>query len=98
MSNEDHAVSARVKTLLVRKGVDLSRARYGVTNGVVTFTGSLYTSDTRADGGLESVVEEIALAKWLSRKLKITAGVRDVVFRLDRVLNARLGDLPPSGG
>ena len=94
MGSDDHVVSNRVKTLLVRRGVDLSKARFGVTNGVVTFTGSLYTSEAPSEDGLMSVVQEIALAKWLGRKLKLMAGVRDVVFRLDRVLNARLGDPP----
>jgi osmotically-inducible protein OsmY len=84
MSHEDQSVGAKVKALLVRKGVDLSEAGFGVTNGVVTFTGSLCSS-RNGDDGLQSVVQEIALARWLNRQLKRVSGVRDVVFQLDRV-------------
>jgi hypothetical protein len=92
MATEDRTVGEKVKVLLVRKGVDLSLAAFGVTNGVVTITGSLHTSHDGSKDGLDGVVQEVALARWLERKLKRMDGVRDVTFRLNRVWNAQLGE------
>ncbi len=86
MSNDDHAIQTKVKAILVRKGVDLAGAGFGVTNGVVTLTGVLSSSHFASGGGaLDHVVQEAHLAKWLERQIKRISGVRDVVFNLDHV-------------
>jgi len=52
----------------------------------VTFTGILSSSHAAAAAdGLESVLQEAVLARWLERAIKRLPGVRDVVFNLVRV-------------
>jgi len=86
MSNDDPSIQAKVKAILVRKGVELTEVGFGVTNGVVSMTGVLRSSHFASGGGaLDHVVQEAALAKWLERQIKRISGVRDVVFNLDHV-------------
>ena len=86
MSNEDQTILTRVKALLVRRGVDLSDVGFGVTNGVVSFTGVLRSSHFAAGGGnTDQAVQEAHLARWLDRQVKRVSGVRDVVFNLQNV-------------
>ena len=82
--DQDHSIGAKVKALLVRKGVDLRAARFGVTGGVVSIAGSLSTAQSSGDD-LQAVMEEISLARWLNRQIKRVSGVRDVVFNLQRI-------------
>ena len=77
MATEDRTVGEKVKVLLVRKGVDLSLAAFGVTNGVVTITGSLHTSHEGPGDGLDGVVQEVALARWLERDVQPLAVGKD---------------------
>jgi hypothetical protein len=70
LSHEDYALNAKVRILLIRKGFDLSRLDYGVTNGVVYLMGTLRTSTLQAlQDATESRLHEASLAAWLERTL-----------------------------
>jgi hypothetical protein len=86
LNHDDYTLNAKVRILLIRKGFDLAKLEYGVTNGVVYLMGTLRTSTLQAlEDATESRLHEASLAAWLERTLKHMNGVRDVVFRLDRV-------------
>lgn len=88
MPYEDYRLNAQVRTVLVRRWIDLSKVEYGVTNGVVYLRGSLLPCLTERERGDERLrkEEEATVAGRLERVLRQLPGVRDVVFQLDRVV------------
>ncbi len=88
MPYEDYRLNAQVRTVLVRRWIDLSKVEYGVTNGVVYVRGSLRSYMTAREQGDERLrrEEEATVAGRLERILRQLPGVRDVVFQLDRVV------------
>ncbi len=88
MPYEDYRLNAQVRTVLVRRWIDLSKVEYGVTNGVVYLRGSLLPHQTKREQGDERLrqEEEATVAGRLERLLRQLPGVRDVVFQLDRVV------------
>ena len=88
MPYEDYRLNAQVRTVLVRRWIDLSKVEYGVTNGVVYVRGSLRSYMNSREQGDERLrrEEEATVAGRLERILRQLPGVRDVVFQLDRVV------------
>ena len=82
----DYRLNAQVRSLLVRRGIDLVKVEHGVTNGVIYIRGTLASYVARRSDDLsEAKQEEAALAARLEKALRQLPGVRDVVFQLDRV-------------
>ena len=81
---QDFRINAQVRAMLVRLNIDLYNIEHGTTNGVVYVKGTLRAGiwDESGDGRLA----ELQTAHRLERALRGIPGVRDVVFRLDRVV------------
>jgi hypothetical protein len=83
----DYKIHALIRALLVRRGIDLVKLEHGVTNGVVYLSGGLVSYlTTRTDDTAEIKVREAELANSLERTIRQIPGVRDVLFKLDRVV------------
>jgi hypothetical protein len=84
---DDYRLNAQVRALLVRRGIDLSKLQYGVTNSVVYIKGTVrpYITEEPVDLSQARAWEAERVAK-LERMLLSLPGVRDVVFQLDRVV------------
>jgi len=84
---EDFRLHAQVRAALVRQGIDLSRVEHGVTNSVVYIKGSLrpYITEENPDPAVAKR-DEVARVTKVERVLRAIPGVRDVIFKLDRVV------------
>jgi hypothetical protein len=87
LAYDDYRLNAQVRALLVRRGIDLSKLEYGVTNSVVYIKGTVrpYINEEPVDMTTARSREAERVAK-LERMLLAMPGVRDVVFQLDRVV------------
>jgi len=83
----DYKTSTLIRTLLVRKWVDMSCLDFGVTNGMVYITGTLRHHLSRANQAESDRVraEELSLAIHVERSIRGLPGVRDIIFRLSNL-------------
>jgi osmotically-inducible protein OsmY len=85
--SQDFRINAQVRALFVRHNVDLTKVEHGATNGVVYVHGDLRSglfdpSEELSEGRLA----EAQFAHRIEKALRKLPGVRDVVFKLDRVV------------
>jgi len=89
--SQDFRINAQVRQLLVRRNVDLTKVEHGTTNGVIYIRGSLQSNYTGVHG-LESDddarLDQLRLIHIIERALRKITGVRDVVFKLDRLIKS----------
>jgi hypothetical protein len=87
LSVNDYRINAQIRTLLVRRGIDLSRIEYGVTNSVVYIRGSIRTFSIRqSNDPSQDRLQEIEAMTRLEKALRAMPGVRDVVFQMDHLV------------
>ena len=87
VSITDYQINAQIRVILVRRGIDLSKIEYGVTNSVVYLRGSLRTFDIRlSNDPSRDRLEEIDSLKRLEKALRAIPGVKDVVFQMDHLV------------
>jgi hypothetical protein len=87
LSYDDYRLNAQVRALLVRRGIDLAKVEYGVTNSVVYIKGVVrpYFTEDATDPS-QARVREMETVARLERTLRAMPGIRDVVFQLDRLV------------
>lgn len=87
MSTTDYRINAQIRVILVRRGIDLSRIEYGVTNSVVYLRGSVRTFSIRQSiDPSRDRLEEIEAMMRLEKALRAIPGVRDVIFQMDHLV------------
>jgi hypothetical protein len=83
----DYQLNAQIRALLVRRGIDLSKIEYGVTNSVVYLRGSVRTFTIRQSGDpSRDRLEEIEAMVRLEKSLRAMPGVKDVIFQMDHMV------------
>ena len=87
MSITDYRINAQIRVILVRRGIDLSRVEYGVTNSTVYLRGSIRTFAIRQTSDpSRDRLEEIESITRLERAIRAIPGVKDVVFQMDHLI------------
>ena len=87
MSVNDYRINAQIRALLVRRGIDLSKIEYGVTNSVVYVRGAVRTFSIRqSNDPSQDRLSEIEEAMRLEKALRLLPGVKDVIFQLDHLV------------
>jgi osmotically-inducible protein OsmY len=86
VNHSDYRMNGQVRALLVRRGIELGRLEFGVTNSVVYVRGTVRSylyrqSDNPSEARLR-MVDEVA---QLERALRSIPGVRDVVMQVNRM-------------
>ena len=87
MSLTDYRINAQIRVILVRRGIDLSKVEYGVTNSVVYLRGSIRTFTIRqSNDPSRDRLEEIESITRLEKAIRAIPGVKDVVFQMDHLV------------
>ena len=87
MSTADYRINAQIRVILVRRGIDLSKIEYGVTNSVVYLRGSVRTFSIRqSNDPSRDRLEEIESVMRLEKALRAIPGVKDVVLQMDHLV------------
>lgn len=87
MSVTDYRINAQIRVILVRRGIDLSKIEYGVTNSVIYVRGKVRTFSIRDSGDpSRERLEELEAVMRLEKALRQIPGVRDVIFQLDHLV------------
>ena len=87
MSVTDYRINAQIRVILVRRGIDLSKIEYGVTNSVIYVRGAIRTFAIRESGDpSQDRLEEQQAVMRLEKALRQIPGVRDVIFQLDHLV------------
>ncbi|HYV50310.1 MAG TPA: hypothetical protein VE910_00280 [Dongiaceae bacterium] len=87
MSLNDYRINGQIRVILVRRGIDLSKIEYGVTNSVVYLRGSIRSFSIRqsSDPSLDRL-QEIDTMTRLEKAIRAIPGVKDVVFQMDHLV------------
>jgi len=87
--SQDFRINAQVRALLVRQNIDLTKVEHGTTNGVIYLRGSLQSNyNGRKDDADDGRLNQIRLVHLIERAFRRIPGVRDVVFKLDRMIKS----------
>ena len=87
MSLTDYRINAQIRVILVRRGIDLAKVEYGVTNSVVYLRGSIRTFIIRqSNDPSRDRLEEIESITRLEKAIRAIPGVKDVVFQMDHLV------------
>lgn len=87
MSLIDYRINAQIRVILVRRGIDLSKIEYGVTNSVVYLRGSVRTFAIRQSSDpSRDRLEEIESMVRLEKAIRAIPGVKDVIFQMDHLV------------
>lgn len=87
MSLTDYRINAQIRVILVRRGIDLAKVEYGVTNSVVYLRGSIRTFTIRqSNDPSRDRLEEIESITRLEKAIRAIPGVKDVVFQMDHLV------------
>ena len=87
MSLNDYRINAQIRVILVRRGIDLSKIEYGVTNSTVYLRGSIRTFTIRqSNDPSRDRLEEIETMTRLERTIRAIPGVKDVIFQMDHLV------------
>jgi hypothetical protein len=87
VSLNDYRINGQIRVILVRRGIDLSKIEYGVTNSVVYLRGSIRSFSIRqsSDPSLDRL-QEIDTMTRLEKAIRAIPGVKDVVFQMDHLV------------
>jgi osmotically-inducible protein OsmY len=87
VSVNDYRINAQIRVILVRRGIDLSKIEYGVTNSVVYLRGSVRTFTIRQSSDpSRDRLEEIENMARLEKTIRAIPGVKDVIFQMDHLV------------
>jgi len=87
MSLNDYRINAQIRVILVRRGIDLSKVEYGVTNSVVYLRGSLRTFTIRqSNDPSRDRLQEVETMMRLEKTIRAIPGVKDVVCQMDHLV------------
>ena len=83
----DYRINAQIRVILVRRGIDLAKIEYGVTNSVVYLRGSVRTFAIRqSNDPSRDRLEEIESMVRLEKAIRAIPGVKDVIFQMDHLV------------